>query len=167
MEEGTEVREQVRQAMEELATERKQREELEKRVSELVEEAARSKKAAAEAEKHLAIRTELERLGVSKVELAFRALRSEVERTAEGELVGQSAAGAVPLREYVARFVAENPELLPVRVGGGSGAGAQGGAGGAGIGGDLDRLRPGMSEEELERIRREITRVAAQALRGQ
>ncbi|MBX9601740.1 MAG: hypothetical protein K2X35_12070 [Bryobacteraceae bacterium] len=167
MEEGTEVRDQVRQAMEELAAERRQREELEKRVSELVEEASRNKKAAAEAEKNLAIRAELERLGVSKVELAFRALRSEVERTEEGELVGRNGGGAAPLREYVTRFVAENPEVLPVRVGGGSGAGAQGSAGAGGIGGDLDRLRPGMSDEELERIRREITRVAAQALRGQ
>jgi hypothetical protein len=32
---------------------------------------------------------------------------------------------------------------------------------------DLDRIRPGMSAEELERVRLEISRVANQTLRGQ
>jgi hypothetical protein len=35
------------------------------------------------------------------------------------------------------------------------------------IGGfDLDKIRPGMSSEELEKVRQEISRVANQALRG-
>jgi hypothetical protein len=31
---------------------------------------------------------------------------------------------------------------------------------------DLDKIRPGMSPEELEKVRQEISRVASQALRG-
>jgi ribosomal protein L29 len=31
---------------------------------------------------------------------------------------------------------------------------------------DLDRIRPGMNPEELERVRQEIARVASQTLRG-
>ncbi len=31
---------------------------------------------------------------------------------------------------------------------------------------DLDKIRPGMSPEELERVRQEILRVASQTLRG-
>ena len=31
---------------------------------------------------------------------------------------------------------------------------------------DLDKIRPGMSAEEMERVRQEIARVASQTLRG-
>jgi hypothetical protein len=31
---------------------------------------------------------------------------------------------------------------------------------------DIDKIRPGMSSEELERAREEIARIASQALRG-
>ena len=64
--------------------------------------------------------------------------------------------------------MAENPELLPSRIAGGSGATTAGRtAAPAPTGGaDLDRLRPGMNPEELERIREEISRVASQTLRG-
>ena len=59
----------------------------------------------------------------------------------------------------------ENPELLPARLAGGSGAsGAQKVPPGGGV--DLDKIRPGMSPEEMERVRQEIARVASQALRG-
>ena len=70
-------------------------------------------------------------------------------------------------REYLTQFVGENPELLPARMSGGSGAGRGSkieGPGNPGV--DLDRIKPGMSEEELQRVRREISRVASQSLGG-
>ncbi len=71
------------------------------------------------------------------------------------------------MREYLAQFVNENPELLPARMAGGSGraAGQQERRGGeARV--DLDKIRPGMSPEEMDRVRQEIARVASQTLRG-
>jgi len=61
--------------------------------------------------------------------------------------------------------VNENPELLPARMAGGSGASAGQRATEAG-GIDLKMIRPGMSEEDKERVRQEIARVASQTLRG-
>ena len=49
------------------------------------------------------------------------------------------------------------------------GSGASGGARGSGAGAgavDIDKIRPGMSAEELDRVRQEIARVASQTLRG-
>jgi hypothetical protein len=72
------------------------------------------------------------------------------------------------LKEYLSRFVTENPELLPGRLAGGSGASAghAGQRSGAGGGVDLDKIRPGMSAEDRERAREEIVRVASQTLKG-
>jgi hypothetical protein len=68
-------------------------------------------------------------------------------------------------RDYLARFVGDNPELLPARLGGGSGAAAgQRASGGGGV--DIDKIRPGMSAEDRERVRQEIAKVASQTLRG-
>jgi hypothetical protein len=70
------------------------------------------------------------------------------------------------MRDYVMQFVNENPELLPARLTGGSGAsGGQRNTQGE-MRVDLDRIRPGMDPEELERVRKEIARVASQTLRG-
>jgi hypothetical protein len=73
----------------------------------------------------------------------------------------------VGLKEYVAHFLNENPEFLPARIAGGSGA-VSGHKPPAVSGGavDLDKIRPGMSAEESERIRQEILRIASQTLRG-
>lgn len=149
----------------ELLEERKRREELERRVNELVEENRRSRAQAEEAERSAAIRAELQRLGVQKVDVAFRAVKDDIVRAEDGRLVARSEQGEVGLKDYLARFLGENPEFLPARIPGGSGA--TGGqkppaAGGA----DLDKIRPGMSAEEAERIRQEIARVAGEALRG-
>ena len=136
----------------ELEEERKRRETLETRVNELIAENARSKAAAEEAERGSAIRAELQRLGVAKIDLAYKAVKDDLGR--EG----------VDMKEYLARFAADNPELLPARLAGGSGAsGAQRQASGSV---DLEKIRPGMSPEELERVRQEIARVAAMTLRG-
>ena len=59
----------------ELVEERRRREQLERRVNELVEENKRSRKAAEEAERSSAIRSELQRLGVAKIDLAYKAVQ--------------------------------------------------------------------------------------------
>lgn len=151
----------------ELTDERKRREQLEQRVNELIEENTRSRQRAEEVERASAIRSELQRLGVAKVDLAFRAVKDEIVRTDDGRLVARTESGESPLRDYLAGFVNENPELMPARMAGGSGAAAFGRspAGAAGPV-DLDKIRPGMNPEELEKIRQEISRVASQTLRG-
>jgi hypothetical protein len=130
----------IRAVLDELAEERRRRESLEKRVE--------------EAERGSAIRAELQRLGVAKIELAYKAVRDEVPRDS-GEM-----------KNFLEQFVGENPELLPARLAGGSGA--SGGPRGSQTSGavDIERIRPGMSAEELDRVRQEIARVASQTLRG-
>ncbi|MCX6622017.1 MAG: hypothetical protein NTY38_13300, partial [Acidobacteria bacterium] len=59
-----------------------------------------------------------------------------------------------------------NPELLPARIAGGSGAQAASRSAGAQSAVDLDKIRPGMSSDEMERVRQEIARVASQVIRG-
>jgi hypothetical protein len=149
----------------ELVEERRRRERLEQRVNELVEENKRSREAAEEAERNSSIRAELQRLGVAKVDLAYRAVKDEIARSEDGRLVARTSQGETGIREYLSQFVSENPELLPARMAGGSGVSpSQKGPGAGGI--DLDRIKPGMNPEELERIRQEIARVASQAMKG-
>ncbi len=150
----------------ELEEERRRREQLERRVNELVEENTRSRRAAEELEMTSTIRGELQRLGVSKVDLAFKAVRDDIARAEDGRIVARSEKGEVALRDYLAGFVAENPEFLPARISGGSGVmpGEKTPAPGGSV--DLDKIRPGMSKEEMERVRQEIVRVTSQALKG-
>ena len=151
----------------ELVEERKRREQLERRVNELVQENARSRQMAEEADRNATVRAELQRLGVVKVDLAFKAIREEVKRADDGRLVAQSENGPVSLREYLALFVSENPEFLPARNLGGSGATTgQRTPAPAGSTVDLDKIRPGMSPEELEKVRQEVARIASQTLGG-
>jgi hypothetical protein len=163
-EEENDIRSIVQSAMQEfmggqaeLVEERKRRESLEQRVNELV-------KTAEAADRSSTIRAELQKLGVAKVDLAYRAVKDDVYRSEDGRLMAQ---GGADIREYLTQFVNENPELLPARMSGGSGAngGQRGGLGGSG-GVDLDMIRPGMSAEDKERVRQEIARVASQTLRG-
>jgi hypothetical protein len=148
----------------ELAEERKRRESLEQRVNELVTENQKARTAAEAADRSSAIKAELQKLGVAKVDLAYRAVKDDVYRSEDGRLMAQ---GGADVREYLTQFVNENPELLPARMSGGSGAsaGQRGGElGGGGI--DLNMIRPGMSAEDKDRVRQEIARVASQTLRG-
>jgi hypothetical protein len=132
-------------------------------VNELIAENQRARAAAEAAERAGSIRSELQRLGVAKIDLAYKAVKDDIYRGEDGRLL---AYGGLELREYLAQFVGENPELLPARLAGGSGARAsQRNAMEAG-GIDLSRIRPGMSADEMERVRQEIARVAAQTLRG-
>ena len=140
----------------ELDEERKKREGLELRVGELMARAE-------EAERSAAVRAELQRQGVAKLDLAYKAIRDEIHRAEDGTLVAQGGGG---IREHVEQFVKENPELLPARLGGGSGAGGgqRSSPGEAPV--ELEKIRPGMSPEELNRVRQEIARVASLTLRG-
>lgn len=150
----------------ELVEERKRREELERRMNALVEENRRARQQTAEVERSSAIRTELQRLGVAKVDLAYKAVQDGVVRTDDGRLVARTDNGEVGLKDYLTGFVTENPEFLPARIAGGTGmtvtqkAPAAGGREVV----DTDKIRPGMSKDEMERVRQEILRVTAQNL---
>lgn len=176
------VREIVRQAIEEFAgserrkdepaykvelrDERKRREGLEARVNQLIEENRKARALAEEADKNSQIRSELQRLGVAKVDLAFRATRDDFVRGEDGRLQTRGPEGKT-LQDHLAEFVQENPELLPARIAGGSGAQAPSrktAPSGGGI--ELEKIKPGMNNEDLDRVRQEISRLATQALRG-
>jgi len=146
----------------ELEEERRRRESLERRMNELVEENRRSRSMAEEADRNASIRTELQRLGVSKVDLAYKALKDDIQRTDDGRLVAKTDNGEQGIKEYLTHFVSENPELLPARMVGGSGASGNQRTGTFSSSFDLDKIRPGMPKEELERARQEIARVALQ-----
>jgi hypothetical protein len=146
----------------ELEEERRRRESLERRMNELVEENRRSRSMAEEADRNASIRTELQRLGVSKVDLAYKAVKDDIQRTDDGRLVAKTENGEQGIKEYLTHFVSENPELLPARMVGGSGASGNQRTGTFSSSFDLDKIRPGMPKEELERARQEIARVALQ-----
>ena len=147
----------------ELLEERRRREQLERRLNELVEENRRSKLIAEEAQSSSAIRAELQRLGVSKVDLAFRAVRDDIVRAEDGRLVARGEGGEMGVKDYLANFVTANPEFLPARISGGSGVtpGHKAPASGP-VNVDIDRIRPGMSREEMDRVRQEIVRLVSQ-----
>ncbi len=151
----------------ELQDERKRREQLERRLNELVEENKHSRKVAAEAERSAGVRAELQRLGVAKIDLAFKAVQDAIVRSEDGRLMARGETGEVPVKEYLAGFLSENPEFLPARIAGGTGITAGLKAPAAGRESiDIERIRPGMSAEEMQRAREEIVRVASQTLRG-
>ncbi|MBV9503808.1 MAG: hypothetical protein JO323_02260 [Acidobacteriia bacterium] len=151
----------------ELQDERKRREQLERRVNELVDENKRSRKMAEEAERSAAIRSELQKLGVAKVDIAYKAVQDAIQRREDGRLVAQSVDGEVPVKEYLSTFVTENPEFLPARISGGTGMTAMSKSPhGNRDAVDIEKIRPGMNPEDMQRVREEIVRVASQTLRG-
>lgn len=172
---GAELRQLMRSVLEEFLTggqpelveERRRRESLERRVNELVEENQRARRVAEESERSAQVRTELQRLGVAKVDLAFRAVKDDIHRGQDGRLTAKTASGDLDLREYLSGWVQENPEFLPARIAGGSGASSppRGSQGGHLV--ELEKIRPGMSAEELQRVREQISQVAMQSLRGE
>ena len=151
----------------ELEEERKRREQLEHRLNEMAEEASRSRKQAEEAERSAAIRGELQKLGVAKVDLAYRAIQNAVTRLPDGRLVARGDGGEVSMKEFLSGFVAENPEFLPARMAGGSGVNATQKGAPAQETIELERIRPGMSAQDKDRARQEILRLTTQSLRNQ
>jgi len=151
----------------ELVEERKRREHLERRMNELVAENQRSRKTAEEAERSSTVRAELQRLGVAKIDLAFKAVQDGIVRTEDGRLIARGDNGEVSVKEYLTGFVNENPEFLPARISGGTGMTATHKAPNGGRDAvSIEQIRPGMSAEEMQRVREEIVRVASQTLRG-
>jgi hypothetical protein len=151
----------------EMLEERRRREQLERRVNELVEENRRSKQQAEESERSSQIRAELQRLGVTKVDLAFRVVKDEIVRGEDGSLVAKTAEGDRPWQEHLSHFVEENPEFLPARIQGGSGAWSPQRNTGAAGSIDLDKIRPGMNAEDLQRVREQVTQALSHTLRGE
>ncbi len=150
----------------ELQEERRRREGLEARLNQLVEENRKARAQAEELDRNSQIRTELQRLGVAKVDLAFRAVKDDITRTEDGRLLAKGP-DAKPLQEYLAGFVQENPELLPARIAGGSGAQTPAKAAAPSTSlVEMSSIRPGMSKDELDRVRQEIARLTSQAIRG-
>src|SRR3984957_17342924 len=86
----------------ELQEERRRREQLEKRVNELVEENKRSRAVADEAQRASNIRAELQKLGVTKVNLAYKAVQDEIVRTDDGRLVARGESGESSLGDFLA-----------------------------------------------------------------
>jgi len=151
----------------ELQEERKRREAMERRLNQLAEENKQNRVKAEEAERSSAIRSELQRLGVAKVDLAFKVVQDGIVRSDDGRLVGRNENGEMGMREYLSAFVKENPEFLPARIVGGTGMSGNLKAPQAGNESvSIDRIRPGMNPEEMQRVREEIVRVASQTLRG-
>jgi hypothetical protein len=152
----------------ELIEERKRRETLEGRLNQLVEENRQARATAEQMDRHSQIRSELQRLGVAKLDLAFKAVKDDIVRTEDGRLIANDGQEHRPVQDFLRKFVEENPELLPARIVGGSGASTTTrnavSAGSSAI--DIDKIRPGMSKDELERVRQEVARLATQALRG-
>jgi hypothetical protein len=144
-----------------LAEERRKRENLERQLSELGEENRRTRRQSEQTDRVSRIQSCLQELGVRKVPLALRLVKDEIVRGDDGELYAEVKGSRVPYRDYLEDFVAENPEFLPPRIAGGSGA--SGGAGGemrsGGI--DLNSIRPGMSREELAEAWKEVARLAS------
>src|ERR1700689_2197530 len=95
----------------ELQEERRRREQLEKRVNELVEENKHSRALAYEAQRSTNIRTELQKLGVTKIDLAYKAVQDAIVRAEDGRLVAHGYNGEQPVAEFLATFVHDNPEF--------------------------------------------------------
>jgi hypothetical protein len=145
----------------ELQEERRKREALERRLNLMAEENTRSRDIADQAERSSKIRNELQSLGVAKIELAFKAVQEDIQRTEDGRLMAKTDSGEVGVREYLTNFVHENPEFLPARIPGGSGltAGSRVVSGKGPV--DTDMISPKMSSEDKERVRQEIIRVTS------
>ncbi|MBV9304635.1 MAG: hypothetical protein JOZ45_00760 [Acidobacteriaceae bacterium] len=150
----------------ELQDERKRRESLELRLNQLVDENRKARALAEEADRSSQIRAELQRLGVAKIDLAFRAVKDDVVRGDDGRLMGRGTENK-SLQEYLAGFVQENPELLPARIAGGSGAQtASKSTAPTSTPIDLNTIRPGMNKDELDQVRKEIARLVSQSVYG-
>ena len=150
---------------ERLEEEQRSRSQLEKQIQELSDESRRARQGAERTDRHSQVQTGLRELGVQKVELAFRLVKDAVYRGDDGELYADLKGAAVPYRKFLKDFVSENPEFLPPRISGGSGAS---GMEGQEISGaiDLDKIRPGMSREEMAEAWKEVARLAGQRPQG-
>lgn len=142
-----------------LEEERRRRAELELQVKELGEQSRMLRRQAEENERRERLREGLKERGVRKTQLAMRLIEPDVRRSEDGEMYGEWEGSRVPLEEYLNRFVRENPEFLPPRISGGSGATGGGGSELTQSGFDLDAIRPGMSAKDVKQAWREVARL--------
>ena len=145
-----------------LEDERRRRAELERQVRELGEESRLLRRQAEESERRARLREGLKERGVRKTQLAMRLIEPDVKRGDDGDLVGEWEGSRLPLEEYLNRFVRENPEFLPPRIPGGSGATGSGSEM-TRSGFDLDAIRPGMSLAETRQAWGEVARLMGAA----
>ena len=150
----------VEKALEE---ERRRRAELERQVRDLGEESRQLRRQAEESERRARLREGLKERGVRKTQLAMRLIEPDVRRSDDGELFGEWEGSRVPLEDYLNRFVRENPEFLPPRIPGGSGATGGGASELTRSGFDLDAIRPGMSAAEHRQAWNEVARLVGAA----
>ncbi len=144
----------------ELDDERRKRESLERRLNELADENRRSRVRAESLESEAQIKRELQKHGVSKLDLAYRILRDDIQRSEDGALVVRQGDKTVPYAEHVVKFLEENPELLPARNLSGSGVTSSLAIHKTAPEIDIDSIRPGMTSEEMAKVREAISRVA-------
>lgn len=145
-----------------LAEERRKRESLERQLGEMGEENRRTRRQSEQTDRVSRIQSCLQELGVRKVHLALRLVKDDIVRGDDGELYAEVKGARVPYKEYLEDFVGENPEFLPPRIAGGSGAsgGERGGMRAGGV--DLNSIRPGMSREEMAEAWKEVARLAGE-----
>jgi len=74
---------------------------------------------AEEAERSAAVRAELQRQGVAKLDLAYKAIRDEIHRGEDGTLIAQGGGG---VREHVEQFLAPGSSILELNAGTGEDA---------------------------------------------
>ena len=158
---GASEREQPR-AKGHLQEERRRREEAERQLAEATEENRRVREQAERAERYSSIRNELRALGVHKTDLAFRLVKDDIFRAEDGGLHGDVGGKRMSYQDYLSHFIADNPEFLPPRIPGGSGAVSAERNEMTAAGFDLNRIRPGMSKEELAQAWKEVARLAGE-----
>lgn len=88
--------------------------------------AEEAERAALEEKRVSAVSAALTEVGVQKVALALRALLPDVKRGEDGAYYTGPDDNPTPLKESISQFVKDNPEFIPARGQGGSGAGAGG-----------------------------------------
>lgn len=142
-----------------LDSERRRSNSLEERVRDLDSLRKEGERKMEEADRNSQVRAKLQDLGVRKVDLAMRIVQDDVERGEDGSLYGRGHGGAVALDSYLKSFVAENPEFLPPRISGGSGAVSTERDGIRASGIQLESIKPGMSSEKSRRAWNEVARL--------
>ena len=123
---------------------------------------------AEEADRSSQIRGELQRLGVAKVDLAFRSRQGRYRAGRRRPVASQRGRMANLCRSI---WPASSKRIrsffrheLPAEAGRRLRHEMQLQARSASI--EIDKIKPGMSKEDLDRVRQEISRLATQALRG-
>lgn len=145
-----------------VATERAERQKLEKQMQELTAEREREKQQAIEAQRNSEIKSILASAGVRNINVASAALREMVVHSQinPGTFVVKGSQGEeIALSQFVTGWLQQNPELLPPKAGSGSGAASGNGAGSGGSKVTLEDIKPGAKPETLDAAARQLAQV--------